>query len=117
MSTNARNVLIILALAGLVMLVPGGGNASDAILQTLVIVMFGSLAWLAVRLYRERRSDLYSLGERNRAILYGSLGLATITVVGTDRMWDSGPGTLVWFALIGLAGYGAYHVIRVAREY
>lgn len=117
MTTNARNVLVILALGALVMLAPGGGNASAGILQALVIVMFASLAWLAVRLYRERRTELYSLGDRNRAILYGSLGLATITVVATDRMWNSGPGTLAWFALIGAAGYGAYHVYRVAREY
>lgn len=117
MTTTARNVLIILALGAVVALVPGGGNASDGILQTLVIVMFASLAYLAVRLYRERRTELYSLGDRNRAILYGSLGLATITVVATDRMWDTGPGMLAWFALVGIAVYGAYHVFRVAREY
>lgn len=117
MTTTVRNVLIILAAAAVVMLVPGGGNASDAILQALVIVMFGALSWLVVRLYRERRSDLYSLGDRDRAILYGSLGLGTITVVATDRMWDTGPGTLAWFALMGAAVYGAYHVYRAARAY
>ncbi|ADB52956.1 hypothetical protein [Conexibacter woesei] len=117
MTTTVRNVLIILALGALVMLVPGGGNASDGILQALVIVMFAALAYLVVRLYRERRTDLYSLGERNRVILYGSLGLATITVVATDRMWDTGAGTLAWFALVGAAVYGAYYVFRAARTY
>jgi hypothetical protein len=116
-TTTVRNVLIILALAAVVMLVPGGGNASDAILQTLVIGMLGSIAWFAVRLYRERRSDLYGLGDRNRGILYASTGLAAITMTATDRLWSTGPGTIVWLALLALAGYGAYFVFRASREY
>jgi hypothetical protein len=117
MSQTVRNVVIILALGAVVMLVPGGGRASDAILQTLVIVMFGSLAYLAVRLYRERRTDLYSLGDRNRVMLYGSVGLATFLLVAADRMWDTGVGVIVWFALVGAAIYGVYSVFRAAREY
>ena len=113
----ARNIAIVLALGAVVMLVPGGGDASNGIMQTLVILMLGALGFLVVRFYRERRTDLYSLGERNRAILYASAGLATITLVATDRMWDTGPGTLAWFALVGIAFYGAYHVFRVSREY
>jgi drug/metabolite transporter (DMT)-like permease len=112
-----RNVLIVLALAGVVMLVPGGGNASTAILQTLVIVMLAAIGWFAVRLYREHRSDIYSLGDRNRTILYASAGLIALTVTATDRLWETGPGTIAWLALIALACYGVYHVFRVSREY
>jgi hypothetical protein len=114
---TVRNVAIIAALAALVALAPGGGNVTDAILQALVIVMLAFIAWFAVRLYREHRTDLYALGDRNRAILYGSAGLATITVTATDRMWDTGAGLIVWFALIGLAVYGAWFVFRASREY
>lgn len=117
MTQNVRNVLIVLALGAAVMLVPGGGRASDAILQALVIVMLGALAFLAIRLYRERRSDLYGLGERNRAILYGSVGLATFLLVAAERMWDTGVGAIVWFGLVGAAVYGVYFVFRAAREY
>lgn len=117
MTQTVRNVVIILALAAVVALVPGGSNGSEAILQTLVVVMLGSLAYLAVRLYRERRTDLYSLGDRNRAILYASLGLGTITLVGTDRMWDTGAGSIAWLALIAIAVFGVYHVFRSARQY
>jgi hypothetical protein len=115
--TNVRNVLVVLALAAVVMLAPGGGSASAAVLQLLVIAMLGSIAWLAVRLYREHRTDIYALGERNRTILYVCVALATLTVTGTDRLWATGPGTLVWFALIALAGYGVYFVFRASREY
>jgi hypothetical protein len=116
-TTTARNVLVILALAAVVMLAPGGGNASAAILQVLVIAMLGSIGWFAVRLYREHRSDIYALGDRNRGLLYASAGLLAITVTATDRLWETGPGTVVWIALVALACYGVYHVFRASREY
>lgn len=117
MTTTVRNVVVILALAAVVMLVPGGGNASAAILQTLMIVLLGAIAWFAVRLYREHRSDIYSLGDRNRAILYGAAGLLALTVTATDRLWETGPGTVAWVALVALACYGVWFVFRVSREY
>ncbi len=117
MTTTARNVLVVLSLAAVVMLVPGGGNASAAILQTLLIAMLAAIAWFGVRLYREHRTDVYALGDRNRAILYASAGLVALTVTATDRLWSTGPGTVVWIALVALACYGVYYVFRVSREY
>ena|ERR1700754_4152236 len=117
MTQTARNIVIVLALAAGVWLIPGGGRASDAILQALVIVMLGSLAFLAIRLYRERRSDLYGLGDRLRAVLYGCVALATFLLVAADRMWDTGAGVIAWFVLVGVAIYGVYYVFRVSREY
>jgi drug/metabolite transporter (DMT)-like permease len=112
-----RNVLIVLALAAVVMLVPGGGNASAGILQALVIAMLAAIAWFGVRLYREHRTDIYSLGDRNRVILYASAGLVALTVTATDRLWSTGPGTVAWVALVALACYGVYYVFRSSREY
>ena len=117
MPTIARNVLIIAALAAVAMLAPGGGNASAAILQALLIAMLAAIAWFGVRLYREHRTDIYALGDRNRGILYASAGLLALTVTATDRLWATGPGTLVWIALVALACYGVYHVFRASREY
>jgi len=114
---TVRNVLIVLALAAVVAVVPGGGNASAGILQALVIAMLAAIAWFGVRLYREHRSDLYSLGDRNRGILYASAGLLALTVTATDRLWATGPGTVVWVALVALACYGVYFVFRASREY
>ncbi len=117
MTQTARNVLIILALAAVVTVVPGGSKASDAILTTLVTIMLAAIVFLSVRLYRERRTDLYGLGERNRAILYGSLGLGTLAFIGTNRLWETGGGSIAWLAMIALAGFGIYHVVRAARAY
>ena len=117
MPAVARNVLIVAVLAAVVMLVPGGGNASAAVLQALLIAMLAAIAWFGVRLYREHRSDIYALGDRNRGILYASAGLLALTVTATDRLWATGPGTIVWIALVALSCYGVYHVFRTAREY
>jgi hypothetical protein len=70
-----------------------------------------------VRLYRDHRSDIYGLGDRNRGILYCAAGLATLTLTATDRLWSTGPGTIVWFALMALAGYSGYAVFRASRQY
>jgi len=113
----ARNVLIVAVLAAVVMLVPGGGNASAAILQALLIAMLAAIAWFGVRLYREHRTDIYALGDRNRGILYASAGLLALTVTATDRLWATGPGTIVWLALVALACYGVYYVFRASRDY
>jgi hypothetical protein len=117
MTATARNVLIILALAAVVMLVPGGGSASAALLQALIVTMFAAIAWFAVRLYREHRTDIYALGDRNRAILYAAIGLAALTLTATDRLWATGPGTIVWLALMAVAAYGVYVVFRASRQY
>jgi len=117
MTQTVRNVAIILALAAVVAFVPGGGNGGSAVGQILTIVLFGALAWFAVRIYRERRTELYSLGDRNRGIFYASVALGVLTVVATDRLWNTGAGTLVWFALIAVACYGVYYVFRAARHY
>jgi hypothetical protein len=114
---TVRNVLIIAALAAVVMLAPGGGNASAAILQVLLIAMLSAIAWFGVRLYREHRNDIYALGDRNRVILYASAGLVALTVTATDRLWQTGPGTVVWVALVALACYGVYFVFRASRQY
>ena len=117
MPAVARNVLIVAVLAAVVMLVPGGGNASAAILQALLIAMLAAIAWFGVRLYREHRTDIYALGDRNRGILYASAGLLALTVTATDRLWATGPGTIVWLALVALACYGVYYVFRASRDY
>ena len=117
MTQTVRNVAIILALAAAVTVLPGGGNASTAILQALFVIMLGALVFLVVRLYRERRSDIYGLGDRNRAILYASLGAGMVALIGTSRMWDTPGGSIAWLELIVAACFGVYHVYRSAREY
>ena len=115
---NLRNAAIIVALAVVVWKAPGGGTASVAISNLLSIILLGGLAFFGYRMYMEHRVSLDMLGDRTRGILYGAIGLAVLAVVATSRMWNAGgPAVLLWFAMLGLAGYGVYAVWRTSREY
>lgn len=117
MNATLRNVLIVLALAAAVVLLPGGGTASETVLQALSAMLLAAVGWFAVRLYRERRVDLDGLPDRVRAILYVSLGLVVLTATATGRLWSTGPGTLVWFALVALICAGLLTCWRAWRAY
>ena len=113
----ARNVLIILALAAIVAFAPGGGDTAalvNAILLTLLNVIF---VYFGVRFYRERRTDIHSLGDRGRALLYGGLAGIVLALAATGRWLDTGAGTLVWFLLIGGSVAALVTVFRQYREY
>jgi len=112
-----RNVAIIAALAALVAFAPGGGTGSQVILQIFSILFLAGIVLMAYRLYREHRVALYGLGDRNRALLYGAVGLAVLAVAGTQKLWDTGAGTLVWFVMVALASFAVYTVFRASREY
>ena len=113
----ARNVLIILALAAVVEFAPGGGDTAalvNAILLTLLNVVF---VYFGVRFYRERRLDLYALGDRGRALLYGGLAGIVLALAGTRRWLDTGAGTAVWVLLIGASLAALVSVFRQYRAY
>jgi hypothetical protein len=113
----ARNIVIVLALAAAVAFVPGGGTTSSAVVQCFGILFLVGLVFLAFRLYREHRVALYSLGDRNRAVLYCSIGGAALAVSGTSKLWATGGGTLLWFVMVGAATFGVFSVYAAARRY
>ena len=115
---HLRNIAIIVALALAVWLLPGGSQGSATVLNVLGVLFWGGLVFFAYRMYMEHRMTLFGLEDRTRAILYGSVALAALTLVGTGRMWEAGGlGALAWFALIGAAVYGLMRVFRATREY
>jgi TRAP-type C4-dicarboxylate transport system permease small subunit len=109
----------LVALAALVLTVlPGGGQALDVALALLTIVFFTAIALVGYRLHRQFRSELFSLTDRQRGILYGSIGLAFLTFCATSRLFDTGgAGVVAWLALLGLASYGVYWVWGRYRAY
>lgn len=117
MTETARNILIVLAIAAVVDLVPGGGAAANVILEVLSLAFLALIAWIAARLYREHRDDIYSLGPKRRGILYVAIGVATLTFTASSRLMETGPGTVVWLLLLAACGYAVYAVYRSHREY
>ena len=115
---HIRNILIIVALAVVVWLVPGGGTGSATIYNLLTIVLTAGLLFFGYRLYMENRATIFGLGDNQRALLYGCVAVATIALLATNRLWNEGGlGALVWFALLSLAGWGIYRVWRAYSEY
>jgi hypothetical protein len=118
--TTLRNIGIILLIALAVYALPGGGT-SASIVEAVVSIAFLVAIWLILmRLYREHRMTLFSLGDRHRGILYASFcGVLFAGASGgsTGRWWDSGPLTLLWIALLLACFYGFYAVFRHWREY
>jgi len=114
---NARNVVIVMAIAAAVYLIPGGGRGANTV-EAVLWVAFGlGIAFLLVRLYRERRLTLFGLGERHRALLYVAVALAVFEWVGRARMWETGLGELAWFVLLGFVVYAFLEVYRYSRAY
>jgi hypothetical protein len=116
---TARNIAIVALIAAAVFLLPGGGQAANTF-EGVLLVGFGvGFGYLGLRMYREYRVTLHGLGDRYRAILYGSLALAAFLVVGYTRMLHESRTLfgVLWFALLALALYGLMVVYRRWRSY
>ena len=114
---HVRNIAIVLALATLVYASPQVGFAAGLLSWLLGIVFLGVIAWFLYVMYRSYRAELQSLGDGVRAVLYGSIGLAALTLTATPTLWGSGTGTIVWFALLAAATYGLFASWRAYRRY
>jgi hypothetical protein len=117
MTTNVRNIGIVLVLAALVVLIPGGGTGASIAIQTVSLAFLASLGWFASLMYRQHRTELYALGDNRRAALYGAVGVGAVTLTATHRLWQTGSGEIVWFVLMGGAVYALVSVAVSARKY
>jgi hypothetical protein len=114
---HLRNIAIIVALALIVWLVPGGARASLTVSNVLGLIFAAGFVFFGYRFYMEHREEIMGLEDRQRGILYASLTLIAISLIGTERMWNSGGGAILWLALIGLGCWGIFTVFRPWRAY
>src|SRR5919106_4434886 len=82
---TARNVAIILALAAIVDLVPGGGAAAETILVAISIAFLAVIAWFVYRIYREQEFTLSTLSDGRRALLFGAVGAIALLIAGYEE--------------------------------
>jgi general stress protein CsbA len=95
----ARNVAIIMLLALIVAFLPGGGNAAEAIITALTMALFAGVAWMVYVLSRENQMTLATLTDGRRALLYGAVAMILLLIAGTDKLFSTGGGTLLWILL------------------
>jgi hypothetical protein len=118
LKSNVRNVLVIVVLAAIVYAFGSTGDfALNTLVTAIVLAFFAGFAWVAARLYREHRTDLYALGTRRRAIVYIALGVGALALSAVDRFTASGFGTVIWLVLLGCCVYALYAVWRSSKEY
>ncbi len=117
MNKNVRNAVIVLALAALLVLIPGGGKGANVAIQAVSIAFLASIGWVASLMYRQHRLELYALGDVKRATLYIAAGVAALTLSATTRLFSTAGGEIAWFVLLGGSVYAAFAVIWSARKY
>lgn len=116
-NTNVRNAAIVVLLAAVVYAFGTTGDfALSTLVTAIVLAFFGAMAWIAAQLYREHRTELYSLGERRRAVAYAALGVAALALTAVGRFTASGLGTVIWIVLLGVCIYALYSIWRSTRE-
>jgi hypothetical protein len=115
--TTLRNIAIIAALAAIVHFVPGGGDGADIVSQIITAVFTVAIALFLGRLYMQMRTDIFGLGDRFRFALYAAIGVIIVTLAASRRLFDTGPGSVAWFALIAGSAYTLYLVFRQYRSY
>jgi len=115
---QARNWAIVALIALAVVALPGGGPVLNVVLSLLSIAFFVGIGLFGYRLYRDQRFTLDSLSDRQRFVLYASIGVAFLNFTATKRLFNAGGvGVLVWLVLLGLCSYGVMWVFVSYRRY
>jgi hypothetical protein len=112
-----RNVAIIAVLALGIAVIPGGGTAAETVLAVLVMGFLAAIGLFAYRLYMENQLTLSTLRDSQRALLYGAFGVIALMIAGADELLETGVGTLIWIALVGLSVLAIIRIWTVARSY
>ncbi len=113
----ARDVGIIMLLALAVAFAPSGGNVAEAIVTALTMGFLAAIAWTVYVLSRQSQLTLATLSDGRRAILYGALGLIALLVAGTDMLFATGGGTLLWILLLGASVAAIWRIWIEANTY
>jgi len=100
---TARNVAIVMLLALVVAFMPGGGNLAEALLTALTMGLLAGIAWMVYTVSRQNQLTLATLSDGRRAVLYGAVGLLALLIAGSDKLFSTGGGTLLWILLLALA--------------
>jgi hypothetical protein len=115
---TARNWGIIALIALAVVALPAGGSTLNVVMTLLSVAFFAAIALFGYRLYHEHHFTLDALTDRQRFVLYASIGIAMLNFTATSRLFnEGGAGVLIWLVLLGLCSYGVMWVYVSYRRY
>jgi hypothetical protein len=115
---QVRNFGIVALIALAIVALPGGGPTLNVVMTLLSMAFFAGITLFGVRLYNEQRFTIDSMSDRQRFVLYASLGVAMLNFTATSRLFNAGGvGVLVWLAILGMCSYGVMWVYVSYRRY
>lgn len=114
---TARNVAIVMLLALGVAFAPGGGNFVDAVFTALTMGFLAGIAWMLYTLSRQNQLTMATLSDGRRAIFYSAFGMLALLIAGTDKLFATGGGTLVWILLLGASVAAIWRIWTEANTY
>jgi hypothetical protein len=114
---TARNVAIIMVLALGVAFIPGGGNVVDTIFAAISMGFLAGIAWMLYTLSRENQLTLATLSDGRRAIFYGAFGMLALLIAGTDKLFQTGGGTVLWILLLAASVVAIWRIWVEANTY
>jgi hypothetical protein len=114
--TQLRNHAILVALAVAIVAIPNGGQASSVVSAVLSLLFAALIAYIVGRLYRDRRVEIYGLGDLERGILYAAIAGIVVCFAASQEFATTG-GALVEVALLAVCVAGLVRVFQVWRSY
>ena len=118
MSSNVRNILIIVGIALVVVLIGSTGFAVGQLLLTILsLLILAGLLYFGYTLYRQNKSQIQWLPQKHKLALYSAAVIAVLVLL-TSWFWATSFATsLLMFAILGGCGYVIYRVWQEARRY
>ena len=116
MSTTARNVLILLALAAVVAFVPAGGDAATVASRALSMAFLGVFALGGVWAYRTYRLSIASLEPGLRVALYAGVAGLVLAAAGYSWLTATSGRSLLFMAIVAASVAALLVVWQRSRE-
>lgn len=111
-----RNVAILAVIALAIVTVPAAGAVAALLTAVLWLGVTALVAYVVGRFYRERRIDIYGLGDRYRATLYFSLA-AIVVALAASQAFSSTAGSLVEFGVFAVCLVALVKTYEAWRNY
>ena len=109
--------LLLVALVAAVVVVLSLEEVVATVGGLLSIAFFLAVAFFLFLLWRERRGDIESWGDRSRRVFYAAIILAVVDIGAFIGLSPSGRDALAFFLVLGGCAYAAVRVWRDEHRY